>query len=263
MKKKIILFAVLAVFLLGTGFDCVYISSERIVGSGRLDEEIRTISGVSGVNLATRGKLFIKLGKDEKLIIKAEDNLLEYFETEIRNSVLIIKTKRNFNIRPKKNVRYYLTVKEIESIKISSSGDIEAPDLETEHLKFSVSSSGDLTTGDLDVKSLNVSISSSGDIYIPVLHADEIDVHISSSGDCDIDRGNVDEQEISISSSGDYKAGKLESRHARVNISSSGDVYLHVEDNLYARLSSSGDVYYSGNPRLDQRTSSSGKIRKR
>ncbi len=263
MKKKILLFAVLALFVFGSGSDCEDLIGERVRGSGNMDEVIRNISGVSGVNLATLGKLYIELGQEEKLVIKAEDNLLEYFETDIRNGVLTIDTRRNINIRPRKKVSYYLTVKELESIKISSSGDIEAPDLNTDRLKFSVSSSGDLRTGELDVKSLDVSISSSGDLFIPKLQANTIDVNISSSGDLDIDRGNVEKQDVSISSSGDYQARNLESREARVRISSSGDAYLQVEDYLYVRISSSGNLYYSGNPRIDQSTSSSGSVKKR
>ena len=263
MNKKILLFAVLALFIFGSGSDCEDLIGERVRGSGNMDEEIRNISGVSGVKLATLGKLYIELGQEEKLLIKAEDNLLEYLETDVRNGVLIIDTRRNINIRPRKKVSYYLTVRELDSIKISSSGDIEAPDLKTNRLKFSVGSSGDLRTGDLDVKSLDVSISSSGDIFIPELQANTIDVNISSSGDLDIDGGNVEKQDVTISSSGNYQARNLESREARVRISSSGDAYLSVEDYLYVRISSSGNLYYSGNPRLDQSSSSSGRVKKR
>lgn len=263
MNKKILLFAVLALFIVGSGSDCEDLIGESVRGSGNMEEQIRTISGVSGVKLATLGKLYIELGREEKLVIKAEDNLLEYFETDVRNGVLTIDTRRNINIRPRKKVSYYLTVKELESITISSSGDIEAPDLKTDRLKFTVSSSGDLKTGELDVESLNVRVSSSGDIFIPKLQANILDVNISSSGDLDIDRGNVEKQEISISSSGDYHAGRLESREALVNISSSGDAYLRIEDYLYVRISSSGNLYYSGNPRIDQSTSSSGRVKKR
>jgi len=263
MKKKILLFAVLALFVVGSGSDCDDFIGESVRGSGNMDEEIRNISGISGVNLATLGNLYIELGREEKLVIKAEDNLLEYFETDVRNGVLTIDTRRNTNIRPRKKVSYYLTVKELESIKISSSGDIEAPDLKTDRLKFSVSSSGDLSTGELDVKFLDVSISSSGDIFIPDLQANTIDVNISSSGDLDIDQGNVEKQDVSITSSGNYQARNLESREARVHISSSGDAYLSVEDYLSVRISSSGNLYYSGNPRLEQNTSSSGRVIKR
>ena len=243
MKKKILLFAVLALFVVGSGSDCDDFIGERVRGSGNMDEEIRDINGVSGVKLATLGKLYIELGLEEKLVIKAEDNLLEYLETDVRNGVLIIDTRRNINIRPRKKVSYYLTVKELESIMISSSGDIEAPDLKTDRLKFSVSSSGD--------------------IFITDLQANTIDVNISSSGDLDIDQGNVEKQDVSISSSGNYQARNLDSREARVHISSSGDAYLSVEDYLYARISSSGNLYYSGNPRIDQNTSSSGRVIKR
>ena len=65
-----------------------------IRGSGNVVEETREVSGVSGVQLATIGDMVIELGDKESLRIEAEDNLLEYFETEVRNGKLIIGTPR-------------------------------------------------------------------------------------------------------------------------------------------------------------------------
>jgi hypothetical protein len=54
-------------------------------GSGNVVEETREVSGVSGVELATLGTLHVEIGESESLRIEAEDNLLEYIETDVRN----------------------------------------------------------------------------------------------------------------------------------------------------------------------------------
>jgi hypothetical protein len=90
-------------------------SSTAVRGSGNVVEETRPVSGVSGVEIATIGDVIVQLGDEESLRIKAEDNLLKYFETQVRGGTLRISTSpRTINLRPTKPVIFFLTVKELE-----------------------------------------------------------------------------------------------------------------------------------------------------
>ena len=233
----------------------------RVEGSGQVVRRDQAVDNISGINLATIGTLSIEFGDKEELVIEAEDNLQEYIETDIHRGVLKIDTRRNTNIRPTKPVRYYVTVRNLETIAISSSGDIEAPDIKSDRFSVAVSSSGTLEMGDLDARSFRVTISSSGDVRMGDLTADDIDVAISSSGDLEIEGGSVQDQDISISSSGNYRARRLKSEAARARLSSSGCAYIYVTDDLDVVISSSGSVYFVGNPDIRQVISSSGKIK--
>jgi hypothetical protein len=213
---------------------------ETVRGSGNVVEESRPVSGITGVELATLGNLFIELGDTESLRIEAEDNLMEHLETMVRGGKLRIETEANVRIDATRPVNYYLTATGLDMIEISSSGDIQAPDLEAE--RFSIS------------------ISSSGDLEIVMLNADSLDVNISSSGNLDIASGQVRKQDITISSSGNYTAPDLVSGEAEVRLSSSGSTTIWVQDSLKANLSSSGDLRYRGNPTVDATTTSSGDV---
>jgi hypothetical protein len=230
---------------------------KTVRGSGNVVEETRAVSGVSGVELATIGTLTIAVGDTESLRIEAEDNLMEYLETEVR---LSIETQDNIRLDAKRPVNYYLTVTGLDTIEISSSGDIQAPDLEAERFSINISSSGDLEMGDLEADSLTVRISSSGDVTMGVLDANTLEVDISSSGNLTIASGQVKTQNITISSSGNYTAQDLESDEAVVRFSSSGSATIWVQDYLKANLSSSGDLRYRGNPTVDATTTSSGDV---
>jgi hypothetical protein len=233
---------------------------KTVRGSGNVVEETRAVSGVSGVELATIGTLTIAVGDTESLRIEAEDNLMEYLETEVRNGRLSIETQDNIRLDAKRPVNYYLTVTGLDTIEISSSGDIQAPDLEAERFSINISSSGDLEMGDLEADSLTVRISSSGDVTMGVLDANTLEVDISSSGNLTIASGQVKTQNITISSSGNYTAQDLESDEAVVRLSSSGSATIWVQDYLKANLSSSGDLRYRGNPTVDATTTSSGDV---
>ena len=238
-----------------------FLGEGRVVrGSGNVVEETREVSGVSGVKLATIGDLIIEVGDKESLQIEAEDNLIEQFETEVRNGKLIIGTKDNVRLNATKPVNYYLTVTGLDTIEISSAGNIAAPDLEGEEFSINISSSGDLEMGDLAADKLNAKISSAGNVKMGELNAGALDVNISSSGNLDIAGGEVNAQDITISSSGNYTAQDLASDKADVRLSSNGSATIWVQENLKANLSSSGDLRYRGNPTLDATTSSSGDV---
>jgi hypothetical protein len=229
-------------------------------GSGDIVEETREVSGVTGVNLATIGHLTIEVGDMESFRIEAEDNLLEYFETEVLGGKLRIKTQDNVSLNTTKPVYYYLTVTDLDTIEISSSGDIEAPDLEAERFSITVASSGNLEMGDLEADTVAVHISSSGDVTMGVLNANTLEVDISSTGNLDIAGGEVTAQNITINSSGKYTAQALASYEAEVRLNSTGSATIWVYDHLKANLQSSGDVRYRGSPTLDATTDSSGDV---
>jgi len=231
-----------------------------VSGSGNVVEESRVVSGVTGVELATLGNLTIELGEKESFRIEAEDNLMEYIETDVLAGTFRIKTKDRVRINNTQPVNYYLTVKSLDLIKISSSGDIYAPDLESDEFSINISSSGDLEMGDLDAETLTVKISSSGDVTMSLLTADSLDVNISSGGTLDIAGGKVKTQNIVISSSGDYTAQDMESDEADVRLSSSGSATIWVRDTLKANLSSSGNLRYRGDASVNANTSSSGDV---
>jgi len=229
-------------------------------GSGRMATEQRNVSGVIGVSLATAGELFIETGTTESLRIEAEDNLIPLIQTDVHDGVLTIQNRQPGHTRFTRSVHYYLTVNNLNSISISSSGDIQAPDLRAERFAISVSSSGDLKMGDLQTDALTVNIFSSGDVTMGVLNARLLDVNINSSGNLSVGGGEVKRQNIVINSSGDYMAQNLASDESSVSLNSSGDATIRVRNQLTANLNSSGDLHYLGNPTANISKSSSGDI---
>lgn len=229
-------------------------------GSGGVVEETRAVSDVTSVELATIGTLHIEVGSSERLVIEAQDNLMEYIETAVLNGELRIGTAEDVSLNPTRSIRYYLTVTSLDSIEISSVGDIEAPDLVAERFSITITSTGDLTMEDLEAESVTVDISSTGNVRIGELNANTLEVDIESTGNLDIAGGEVKTQTISIGSSGKYNAEDLASDEADARLSSTGSATIWVRDHLKARLSSSGDLRYRGDPTVDVTTNSSGDI---
>ena len=237
MKKCIGLVCVLLFSLAGA---CSIQGFQNVVGSGKIVSEDRTVSGVQGVALGVPGDLAIELGDQETLQVEAEDNLLPYIETSVRNGRLEIRTRPNTNFRPTQPLHFRLVVKGLDTIEDSSLGNITVPQLKANRF--------------------TVKISSGGSINLAGLDASTLDAQLSSLGNLVIGAGQVGQQTITISSSGAYQAGELRSQTAVVRISSLGSATLWVTDRLEAHLSSSGNVNYYGSPKVTQETSSLGKV---
>ncbi len=237
LAASAILFSILACSALAGGDRAA--GGSTIYGSGNLVSENRNVSGISGVQLTMSGTLHITMGNSDSLRVEAEDNLQPYIRTEVTGGTLVIETRPGFQLENTRPIDYFLTVRQLSAIALSSSGDARAENLQAGAFSVEISSSGNVTIGRLE--------------------ADSIRVRISSSGELTVQSGRVQTQTISLSSSGEYSARDLQSANADVSLSSSGGATIRVSDHLTGSLSSSGNVYYIGNPDVRVSKSSSGK----
>jgi hypothetical protein len=255
---------------------------QGVRGSGRVVEERFEVDDFTGVELATFGNLYIEVGEEEGLRVEAEDNLVQYFEVAVHGGMLEIKGQPGVLLRPTKPVNFYLTAQALDTVMLSGSGDIEAPDLEARRISVTISGSGDIATGDLVADAVEVQISGSGDldvsstetgaqeiaiygsgdVRIGNLEADTVEVRILGSGNLDILEGQADQQRVTLSGSGDYDARHLKSTEASVRIDGSGSMTVQVRERLEARISGSGDVRYVGSPTVEQSGTGSGDVQK-
>jgi len=208
------------------------------------EKETRDVGPFSSISLSLPADLYLTQGNDTKVVIEAEQKILDLIRTEVVGNNLKIKYKSGiWNIRSNKHIKIYVSTPDVEGLFLSGSGNINA---ETQ----------------IKTKSLDFSISGSGNIVIDDLVASDIEGHISGSGDIDLSGSETAEtMEISISGSGDFFAENLKVNSVELRISGSGTCRVFAVSELEASISGSGSVYYKGNPRVNAKASGSGKIR--
>jgi Putative auto-transporter adhesin, head GIN domain len=214
---------------------------KTVYGNNKVVTKERNAEPFTGVSVSTGIDVYLKQGNNEAISVEADENLQEYILTEVRDGVLHVYTE--VNIRKAERERVYVTMKEVNSVKTSSAGDV---------------------FGETPVKSdrLELSASSAGDIKLEV-YAKEIKADISSSGDITL-TGETEMLNADLSSAGDLNAFDLKVREADVSASSAGDADINVSEKITARASSAGDINYMGNPRfVDSHSSSAGGVHKR
>ena len=139
---------------------------------------------------------------------------------------MIISHEKGKNLRPTK-LNYIITVKDLEGVSISGSGDINGND-------------------EFSSDNFYADIAGSGDIAIKV-SANRLESNISGSGSIHLS-GSANSYDTTITGSGDVDAFELRARDSSVVITGSGNCRISVSDTLRAKITGSGDVLYKGHP---------------
>lgn len=236
---KIPVLAISLAVLLVAG--CTAPASTTIRGSGNVITANHNVSGIIEVVLAGQGSLIITQTDSESLMIEAEDNIMDKIKVETANTKLTIGFKDATNISPTKPIKYNLSVKNLNSVELSGSGDITMSSLKTGALK--------------------ASISGSGSVVIDSISADSLDASVSGSGNMAIS-GTVPAETVDISGSGSFNGNRLECKEAKVTMDGSGTISLRVNNKLDVDIPGSGTVNYLGDPKVTQNISGSGRVNK-
>ena len=168
------LVAVVAVLLLLTG--CSVVS-----GSGQVRPEARQVSGFTGIELSGEGEVIIEQGGSESLTVEADDNVLPVLTSEVRDSVLRLRTKRRTTVRTRNPIRYRVTLQNLTSIALSGSGSVAADNLQVNALQVDISGSGTVNLGG-SADEQEVEISGSGRYDAAGLRSRSATLEISGSG---------------------------------------------------------------------------------
>ena len=235
--KKFITFLILISFA-----SCINAQwyGKKIKGNGNVITENRNISDYDKISVAGSFDVKLVAGVEGKLIVKAEENLLEYLITEVEDGKLHIKWKKGVSIRTNKEVLVTVPFKDIEGVSLAGSGDVFSEDvIETDKFKVALSGSGDIKLR---------------------LKANEVTSAVSGSGDIQL-RGSTNEIKCSIAGSGDFHGYELLAKEADISIAGSGGVKVYATEKLKGRIAGSGDIDYKGEPKIqDVKVSGSGSV---
>lgn len=202
----------------------------------------RKIDHFRTVSLSGPGELHITQSDHEHLTIDAPDYMLAAIESTVVDGNLYL-GYRNRQIVSLQSWRerlvYHLTLVDIDAVKLSGSGRIVAPDLDTDEIELSCTGSGQILIDELTADIISSSISGSGRIKVA---------------------GDVESQQLLISGAGDYDAEALISDFVSLKISGSGSATVAVHHDLDVVISGSGKVHYMGHPDVTKQIFGSGKI---
>lgn len=217
-----------------------------IEGNGNIKSEYRVVSEFDAIENTTSFDVKISSDSSYSIRVEADENLLEYVTTTVRDGVLIIgrANEHDYCVRSSSGVYIEIYAPSLEKVELTGSGSIDANGYTCSELLVRNTGSGDIDVRSLITNNLSAIITGSGDIYID---------------------GAASEAKYTLSGSGDINAFSLKSNNCKVASSGSGDVNCNAYYQLEIVLSGSGDVEYSGPATLEPviHDSGSGSVYKR
>ncbi len=218
-------------------------STKSVEGEGPVKEEIRSIIDFNELEINGAIDVVFNQSKDYSVVVKTNENLLEYIITELNGSKLVLKTKDGTNISSNDNIKVFVKGPEMNSIILNGSGSFVAKN----HVK---------------VDDINCDISGSGDIEFGDLVCNTDSMTISGSGDIILSNGKSKSGDFAISGSGDISASNWKTKILEIAIHGSGSVEAFASKQLDVSISGSGDVLYNGDPKENFEITGSGDIEK-
>ena len=186
----------------------------------------------------TAGKINITYGTTQSVSVTVDDNVYEYFTTEVRNGKLVITKKSNARLRDYELI-YDITITDLEELMVNSAGSF-------------------VGTNKFEVDNVVLTTNSAGSITLE-LEADRLLSYVNSAGSMDL-WGSVDEHRAYVSSAGNLHAFNLETNTTIINLSSVGCAEVYATTTIDATVSSLGSLYYKGNPQVFQTVTSFGRV---
>mgnify|MGYP000533682896 CR=1 FL=1 len=234
--KTITTFLFSGILLLFAATGCIdHIS---ITGNGNPASEQRTVRTFSSVKSSGDFSVYITNGDETGVVVRADDNLLQYIETYVSGETLHIEIDGLHSVKTVVPMEIYITTPQLEGIVQSGSGIITSDFFEADHFDLVLSGSG--------------KIAAEFEVY-------EAEVLLSGSGRIDM-KGIATQANLVISGSGNLNGNDLYLEKCHTLTSGSGDMWISVSDYLSTRISGSGNVYYEGSPRIETSISGSGNV---
>ncbi len=256
MKKSInlvMVMALLSLFFVSCQKDFIAIKGEGKVVTQQIDVtefDVAELTGAFDVE--------ISYGDNYEMVAEGQQNIIDRLKLDNDGENLCIKLERG-NYRDY-ILKIYLTVPDIEGVKLSGSGDIVMNKFTNlDNLTLTIRGSGNITSTDyITTQTTNFEISGSGDVDF-LSESEKIYTEISGSGDVKL-VGTTNSNDITISGSGEFNCFDLATEQTTINCSGSGDCEVTASAILSISISGSGNIYYKGSPEIDTNISGSGNI---
>lgn len=138
------LISILTFLIIGTNLNA-QVFTKNIKGNGKLIAENRNLSDYDKIDVAGSFDVILVKGKEGAISINAEENLMEYIETEVEKGHLKIQPKKGYQLRSTKKIVITVTFETIDAISLAGSGNVSSKDvLNAADLNLNLAGSGEI-----------------------------------------------------------------------------------------------------------------------
>ena len=243
-------------------------------------KEIRSVSAFTGIEASGVFDITVTKGSTESLTIEANNDVMQYVRSEVRNGVLHLYLDKGNNMMNIKNLKAFIVMKNLDKVTLSGACKFTSDDPFTSDTFRCDCSGASKLMANVNTNLLNIEASGAcnikikanviGDTNLDVSGASKIqgelnaaNVMINSSGVCSIElTGSATDFKIDVSGTSKIKAENFPVKTATIKSSGVSKVTVNVSDNLKVNSSGPASVDYIGSPTLEMNNSRVSKVQK-
>lgn len=216
----------LLIALLAFGFTCS--QAQTVINDKNV--QLRDVGKFWGIKVSGGIDVYLSQGQDYALAVSAsEERFRDAINTEVRDGILVI-SFNNENILKfdnNKNLRAYISFKELESLEVSGASDIIINDaLKSNAIRMKFSGASDIR-GKVDIENLVMNISGASTLKL---------------------NGHATNLTLEASGASDLKNYELSVDNCIAVISGASDIRLTINKSISAKASGASTLYYKGEP---------------
>lgn len=211
--------------------------SNGVKGSGNVIEQNRNLSGFTGIKASSGVDVVIMQGSQDKVVVKADDNLVDKITTSIDGDVLVLGVQKNSSIRNSKSFKVLVTVKDLKQLRASGGSDI-------------------YSKGSLNLDVFQIRASGGSDVELD-LNVKSLDCEITGGSDANL-KGKVGQLTVAARGGSDFEGKELVAQDCKLKVQGGSDAYVYVKGELSMEAHGASDIHYKGSPKVTHQKSSGG-----
>ena len=210
-------------------------------GDGPLIKQERKITSFNGIDVAGAFNVYLRQGDAEALTIEAEEKIMQYIRTEVKDGILNIDMKDHVYHNTGK-INVYVTIKGLKSLDLSGAVDLQ-------------------TQNKLSLSDLSVDISGAADVRLE-MSVQKLSIDGSGASKMSF-TGSASEVTMDLSGASEIYAFDMPAESYTISMSGAGKAEINVTKKLNAEISGAGSIRYKGSPaEISQDLSGAGSIKK-
>jgi hypothetical protein len=154
--------------------------NNKITGSGPVITKTLSFPPFNKIENTGVANFYISLGDPQSVLLKAQQNIIDIMSYEVINGTLFVGIQKNTSIQNAEEIRFEITVNEMNDFKLVGVGDLELSGDFQDELSISFTGVGNVEAYDLEVGICTIVSTGVGDCKVNV--RDELDVTITGVG---------------------------------------------------------------------------------
>lgn len=173
---NIFLFMILGQVCISCGDNFWDNDSKRITGDGEIKETTIHLPDFEFVDLEGVANVYIETGYDQKVTMKAYENILSYMVAEVIGDELILRFKENISVNSDEEIRIDISMPSLSGVNLSGVGNFYISGPPQELLSLEINGVGNIEAYGLPVYCGVAEINGTGNIEIRAKETLTVDI---------------------------------------------------------------------------------------